>query len=309
MSVVRPFRFEPCDGCWVMPPSAQRMRDAARVNGHPGLLALAIMMLTMGGEILLAAQPRPYVVGPNDVLAVTVFNQPQLTGKYVVEADGMFTFPLLGRVSVGGLTLRAVEDHLRERLAKGYLKDPQVSVVIEKYRSQHVYVMGEVRQPGAFELSGPITLVEALARAASTTDRAGNEALIVRSSNGAVPDAATVESASGSTDAPVIRVNLQSLQTGTLSQNVALWPGDTVFVPRAEPVVVSGHVKTPGEYFLRRSMTVRQVIALAGGVTERGSTRRIQILRLQDGVEKTISADLKDQVQPGDTIVVRERLF
>jgi polysaccharide export outer membrane protein len=267
------------------------------------------MMLTMGGEILLAAQPRPYVVGPNDVLAVTVFNQPQLTGKYVVEADGMFTFPLLGRVSVGGLTLRAVEDHLRERLAKGYLKDPQVSVVIEKYRSQHVYVMGEVRQPGAFELSGPITLVEALARAASTTDRAGNEALIVRSSNGAVPDAATVESASGSTDAPVIRVNLQSLQTGTLSQNVALWPGDTVFVPRAEPVVVSGHVKTPGEYFLRRSMTVRQVIALAGGVTERGSTRRIQILRLQDGVEKTISADLKDQVQPGDTIVVRERLF
>jgi polysaccharide export outer membrane protein len=266
-------------------------------------------MLIMGGGIPLAAQPRPYVVGPNDVLAVTVFNQPQLTGKYVVEADGMFTFPLLGRVNVGGLTLRAVEDQLRERLAKGYLRDPQVAVAVEKYRSQHVYVMGEVREPGAIELSGPITLIEALARAASTTDRAGNVALVVRSSNGAVPDAAAIEKASGLTDAAVVRVDLQGLQSGTLSQNVALWPGDTVFVPRAEPVVVSGHVRTPGEYFLRRAMTVRQMIALAGGVTERGSTRRIQILRQVDGVETTISADLKDQVQPGDTIVVRERLF
>jgi polysaccharide export outer membrane protein len=271
------------------------------------ILALAALhVLTLAA----ADEPRAYVVGPNDVLAVTVYNQAQLTGKYTIEADGMLTFPLLGRLKVGGLTLRAVEEQLRERLAKGYLKDPQVTVVVDQYRSQQVFVMGEVRQPGGFQLTGPITLIEALARAGSTTENAGLEALIVRSPTGASPlDAAAIEQAKQAEGAEVIRVNLQSLQSGTLSENIALWPGDTVFVPRAEPVIVSGQVKSAGEYVLRRQMTVRQVLALAGGVTDRGSTRRIQILRKVDGADVTIDAGLQDPVRPGDTIVVRERLF
>lgn len=272
---------------------------------RPILIALAALHLVTYAA---AEEPRLYVVGPSDVLAVTVYNQPQLTGKYVVEADGMFTFPLLGRIKGGGLTLSALQNQLRDRLAGGYLKDPQVSVVVDQYRSQQIFVMGEVRQPGGFQLTGPLTLMEALARAGSVTENAGFEALIVRSGNGATPhDAAAGEA--GAPSAQAIRVDLRSLQSGTLSQNLALWPGDTVVVPRAEPVVVSGQVKAAGEYVLRRPMTVRQVIALAGGVTERGSTRRIQILRLVDGVETTISADLKDPVRPGDTVVVRERFF
>jgi polysaccharide export outer membrane protein len=255
-------------------------------------------------------EPRTYVLAPADVISVTVYNQPQLTGKYVVEADGLITFPLLGRLTIGGLTLRAVEDQLRERLAKGYLNNPQVTVAIAAYRNQQVFVMGEVRQPGAFQLSAPITLIEALARAGSTTDRAGPEAMIVRSARtGTPPDAAALATASEGGDAEVIRVDLGSLQSGSLKQNVVLFPGDTLFVPRAAPVIVSGQVKAAGEYVLSRPMTVRQVIALAGGVTERGSMRRIQILRVVNGEEVTLSANLKDMVQPGDTIVVRERLF
>ena len=170
--------------------------------------------------------------------------------------------------------------------------------------------MGEVRQPGGVQLTGPMTLLEALARAGSPTERAGMEALIVRSPDGlGMPDAAALERARQSQSPETVRVNLQSLQNGELGENVALWPGDTVFVPRAEPVVVTGQVRSAGEYVLRRPMTVRQVLALAGGVTERGSMRRIQILRQVDGVETTIEASLKDSVRPGDTIVVRERLF
>ena len=86
-------------------------------------------------------------------------------------------------------------------------------------------------------------------------------------------------------------------------------PGDTIFVPRAESVFVSGLVRTAGEYVIRKGMTVRQVLALAGGVTERGSTRRIQIIRQVDGVETTVGANLQDAVRAGDTIVVRERFF
>jgi len=258
--------------------------------------------------------PGMYIVGPNDALSINVFDQPQLTGKYIVQADGTFTFPLLGRLSVGGLTLEAVENELRDRLGKGYLKNPQVGVSVEQYRSQQIFVMGEVRTPGSLEFTGAMTIIEALARAGSTTERAGLEAVIVRSRDeGSTPvDAATLARVQNSNDANVIRVNLETLQAGGLSQNVMLRSGDTVFVPRAETVFVSGQVNKPGEYVIRPGMTVRQVLSLAGGVTDRGSTRRIQIIRqadAKDGKETTAGADLQDKVRNGDTVLVRERFF
>ena len=107
-----------------------------------------------------------YVIGPQDVLLIQVFDQPDLGGKYTVEADGTFTFPMIGRVKAGALTLRGFEKELRERLADGYFRSPQVTVAVEQYRSQRVFVMGEVRQPGPVVLTGGMTLIEALARAA-----------------------------------------------------------------------------------------------------------------------------------------------
>jgi polysaccharide export outer membrane protein len=74
-------------------------------------------------------------------------------------------------------------------------------------------------------------------------------------------------------------------------------------------VFVAGQVRSPGEYVIRKDMTVRQVLTVAGGVTDRGSTRRIQIVRQVNGVETKIAANLEDIVQPGDNIVVRDRLF
>src|SRR4029077_8263540 len=110
--------------------------------------------------------------------------------------------------------------------------------------SQQIFVMGEVRVPGSLQFTGSMTLIEALARAGSTTDRAGLEAVIVRSADeGATPpDAAALARAQGSNDANVVRVNLETLQAGALSQNVMLRSGDTIFVPRAETVFVSGQV-------------------------------------------------------------------
>jgi polysaccharide export outer membrane protein len=253
-----------------------------------------------------ASDPRLYVVGPNDILAVTVYNQAQLTGKFAVEADGTFAFPLLGRVMAGGLSVRAVEDKVREGLAAGFLANPQVSVTIDQYRSQQIFVMGEVRQPGSLPFTGSMTLIEALSRAGSTTDHAGAEAVIVRGGNGGAPGPAPSPTTSSS---ETVRVNLLNLQRGALAQNVALRPGDTVFVPKAETVFVSGQVKVPGEYVIRPGMTVRQALALAGGVTDRGSMRRIQIIRTVDDKEVTLDVDLQKLLQAGDTIVVRERFF
>jgi polysaccharide biosynthesis/export protein len=266
------------------------------------LLLLAVLQVAPP-----TGDPRLYVVGPNDVLAITVYNQPQLTGKFAVEADGTFAFPLLGRVTAGGLSVRAVEDQLREGLSAGFLANPQVSVNVDQYRSQQIFVMGEVRQPGSLQFTGSMTLIEALSRAGSTTERAGTEVVIVRSANGAASSAPAASPTAASPDA--IHVDLQNLQRGALAQNVALRPGDTVFVPRAETVFVSGQVKMPGEYVIRSGMTVRQALALAGGVTDRGSTRRIQIIRVVDGKEVTLDVDLQQRVQAFDTVVVRERFF
>jgi polysaccharide biosynthesis/export protein len=107
----------------------------------------------------------------------------------------------------------------------------------------------------------------------------------------------------------VIRIDLDKLQTGAISENVSLHSGDTIFIPKAETFFVSGQVRNPGEFVMRKEMTVRQALALAGDVTERGSTRRIQIMRHVNGVETRVSANPEDPVRPGDNIVVRERLF
>jgi len=252
--------------------------------------------------------PAEYIVGPTDVLMVTVFNQPQLNGKYLVQADGTITFPLLKRVKVGGLDMQAIEDTLRDGLAKEFLKNPQVGVTVEQYRSQQILVLGEVRQPGTLEFTGSMTLLAALARAGSTTDRAGYEVLVTRPRRNASAPVVNAGVIDGK-DTQVLRVDLQSLQTGALTENLVLRGGDTVMVPKVDTVFVSGHVTSAGEFPIRKGMTVRQVLALAGGITERGSEGRIQIIRKVNGQEQKIDVETKDTVQPNDTIVVRERFF
>lgn len=253
-----------------------------------------------------------YIVGPQDVLIITSYDQPELTGKFTVEIDGTFSYPLIGRVRVAGMTLRDVEGLLKKTLIdQGFFIDPQLTVAIEQYRSQKIYVVGEVRTPGAYPLSGDMRLVEALALAGSTTPTASGEAVIVRATNEAVIVDPAKLADPGAQDADnVLRVDLRELENGDLSQNVPLRSGDTIFVLRAESVYVFGQVKSPGAYPLRqKNTTVLQALSLAGGVTDRGSLGRIQIVRIVDGKKQEVRAELTDFVMPRDTIIVPERFF
>ena len=258
-----------------------------------------------------------YIVGAQDVLVITAYDQPELTGKFTIETDGTFTYPLIGRIRVGGMTLRGVEGALRQALiAQGFFRDPQISVAIEQYRSQKIYIVGEVRSPGAYPMSGDMRLVEALALAGSTTATASGEAVIVHpSTEGLIVDSEPGDPLSPGTSADddptrVTRVDLRELENGDLSQNVRLANGDTIFVLRAESVYVFGQVRNPGAYPLRqKETTVLQALSLAGGVTDRGSTGRIQIVRIVDGKKEEIRAELTDFVLPRDTIIVPERFF
>jgi polysaccharide export outer membrane protein len=263
-----------------------------------------------------AAQPADstqglhYVIGPQDVLVITLWDQAEVPAKFTVEADGSFTFPYIGRIQAAGLSLRQFEADIKKRLTDGgFFKNPQVSVAVEQYRSQRIFVVGEVRTPGAYTLTGEMTLIEALARAGSTTVAAADEAVIVRPKAGTLQTGPLMpgEQADAS---EIIRVDIKELQGGALGNSVALRDGDTLFVPRAESIYVFGQVRNPGAYPLQgKNTTVLQALSLAGGVTDRGSTNRIQIVRIVNGEKKELKAKLTDPVQPGDTIIVKERFF
>jgi polysaccharide export outer membrane protein len=274
--------------------------------------SLLFSALTFAGVPASAQTPdtaADYVVGQQDVLTITSYDQADLSGKFTVETDGTFTYPLIGRFKAGGLTLRKVEEGLEGRLKdEGYFKNPEVTVSIEQYRSQKLFIVGEVRNPGSYPVSGNIGLIEALARAGSTLPTASGEVIIVHSSVGGEAEGPTLPNQQDA--AAIVRVDLRALQNGQLTGNTPLRDGDTIFVPRAESIYVFGEVKNPGAYPLPQpSTTVLQALSLAGGVVDRGSTSRIRIVRIVNQEKTEIKVKLSDVVSPGDTIIVPERFF
>jgi len=187
---------------------------------------------------------------------------------------------------------------------------------MDQYKSQRSFVVGEVRTPGAYPLPGDMRLVEALALAGSTLPTAAGEVVIVPAARGSLIVQSAAAAGKGAPDPqhanapPVVRVNLRELQNGALSQNVALKDGDTIFVLRAENIYVFGQVRNPGAYPMPRDITtVLQGLALAGGVTDRGATSRIEIVRIVNGEQKKLKVKLDEALLPGDTIVVPARFF
>jgi len=277
-------------------------------------LAFALGWALFGAVSLAAQEPQKpppasvdYVVGSQDVLMITSYDQADLSGKFAVETDGTFTYPLIGRVKAGGLTLRQLEAQVKKQLIDdGYFRNPQITVAVETYKSQKIFVVGEVRLPGSYPLSGDMSPVEALARAGSPLPTASGEAVIVHPAGQVSgPVLPTQDNAEN-----VIRIDLRDLQNGAFAQNAALRDGDTIFVPRAESVYVFGQVKNPGAYPLQQKNTsVLQALSLGGGITDRGSTSRVRIVRVVNGEKKELNVKLTDIVQPGDTIIVGERFF
>ncbi len=248
-----------------------------------------------------------YLVGPQDELRITVFDEAALSGTYMVDGDGSITFPVLGRVSVDGLTLREIQDEITRQLGDGFLVNPQVSSQIEEYRRQSVYVLGEVGSPGIYRLSGNLNLIEVLVQAGGVTAQAGNEVHIIRSAGGETP-AGPVLGQDGGPEVDLTVVSLDDIRTGRLAL-VTIRDGDTVNVPKAETFYVLGQVASPGVYVWTLDMTVQQAIALAGGYTTRGSNRGIRIARTVDDQRTEVGVDEDDLVQPGDTINIRARRF
>lgn len=184
---------------------------------------------------------------------------------------------------------------------------PQAPAEIAKQPSRSIFVIGEVRVPGKYLISGDVTLLEVIAKAGSLTANAGPVVTVQRRKDVAVSGAGT-PAVPGYNAIEVVRVALDDLKEGRFVSDLALQDGDTVYVRAADRFYVTGFVRTPGSYVLVPKMTVLQAIAIAGGASETGSTQGIKIVRRVDDKSFEIDVSDDDLVEPNDTIRVRQRL-
>jgi polysaccharide export outer membrane protein len=246
-----------------------------------------------------------YRVGPKDILKVTIWGHEDLSRQVVVSANGSFQFPLVGDVQVGGLTPEGVETLLRDLLGKDYLVNPQVSVSVQEYRSQRVFVLGEVEKPGTYAMTGQTTLLDVLSQAGGPGKSAGRQIVVVRFPKSEGP---TVP---GAADSVTLRANLKRLLDGDSGENIALQNGDTVFVPKLTSFFVLGEVVRQGAYAMDKETSALEAVTLAGGFTDRAAPGGGKLLRRRpDGAQESLDVDLTDakarevMLAEGDTLLV-----
>jgi polysaccharide biosynthesis/export protein len=236
-----------------------------------------------------------YRLGAGDLLKVAVFNYPDLATQVRVSQSGNITFPLIGQVPVAGLSTRQTETLLTQRLTDGgFIRGAQVSVLVVEYQSQKVSVMGQVAKPGQYALTQQNKAMDLLAEAGGAINAvAGDEATLLKSDGTKQP------------------IDLQRMFDGDPTQNPAVESGDTLYVPRAPQFYVYGEVQHPGVYRLERRMTVMQAISAGGGLTPKGSERRIVITRKDPttGKERRSSVSIADLMEPDDVLLVKQAIF
>ncbi len=229
-----------------------------------------------------------YTIGSDDVLQITVFEVPEISGEYRVSSRGQLSLPLLpAKIEAGGLTAGELENSLEQSLrASQLVNNPQVSVSVKDYRSHPITVVGAVRKPTVYQAVGRTSLLQVLAYAEGLADDAGSTVIISHSARRSLAE--TTASSAGEERPPetiVIRLR-DLLESGDSRFNVELEGGDTVAVPRAGIVYVVGAVNRPGGFVLkddREEMTVLKALALAEDLKPTALRSKAVIVRKDPG--------------------------
>jgi polysaccharide export outer membrane protein len=244
-------------------------------------------------------QPGPTLeLGPGDSVLIKVFGQPDMDGNLYIADDGTIHLPLVGSVRAAGLSPTQLALKIEEALKAGsFLVNPHVDVILDHSVSQLVSVLGEVGKPGRYQVSANTTIFDLLAIAGGATTNSADVIFLIRAdANG------------NQTRLPIDLKGYADPASGLPTQKFK--GGDSVFVPRADKFFVYGQVQAPNEYKLESGMTVLQAIARAGGLTPRGSDRRVDIKRLgPNGQATTFRAKQNDLIQANDVVQVRESIF
>ncbi len=245
-----------------------------------------------------AALAVDYRLGSGDIVKISVFDHPELQLTTQVDEQGQINFPLVGAIPVKGETAATAQKRIATALEKGgFLKNPQVNLTVQEYRSQQVSVLGQVKDPGKYILDTTSTVTDLIASAGGVLPSGADNIILIRK----LPNGQTQRT-------PINTRSLYQDKGGAMDQQVQA--GDVIFVPQAPVFYIYGEVQKPGSYRLEKNMSVMQALSVGGGITSRGTQRGIQIKRRgEDGKPLSITTSLNDEVQPDDVIYVKESLF
>jgi polysaccharide biosynthesis/export protein len=229
-----------------------------------------------------------YVLGPDDVIEVSVLGQPEFTTRSRIRADGSIVLPYVGSTTVSGDTPVSLAKRIGGVLkAGGYYSNPIVSIEIAGFASRYVIVLGALAQPGLQPVDRPYRVSEIVARAGGIRGD-GADFVIVRREKGGE-----------------LKLPFDKLATGDANDDPFVLPGDKVYVPPAETYYIYGQINSPGVYPLRDKLTLRKAIARSGGLGAAGSEKKISVYR--DGKKTTLALD--EPILPDDVVVIGQRSF
>lgn len=210
--------------------------------------------------------PEALVIGPGDMIHVSVFDEPDMEQRVSISSTGIGHFYLVGDMRVGGMTINQVEKALEDSLrSRNLLVNPNVNVTIEQSASAQVSVLGEVHNPGTYDISTGRNILDILSMAGGLTDIADRNITIKRKQ--------------GKDES--ISVFLPNDAKAAIDKSVLVYPGDTVVVPKAGLIFVLGDVNRPGGYYMQRDSTLSalQAVTMAGGLLPNAAAPHSRIVR------------------------------
>jgi polysaccharide biosynthesis/export protein len=268
------------------------LRDAFRIS------ALALVMVVLGIKSTPAVAAQEYLLGPGDIVRISVFKNPDLSLDARVSEVGAIAYPLVGSVPVGGLTLPAAERMIGQMLKDGgFVLHPQVNILLTQALGNLVSVIGEVNSPGRYSLETTGGHLSGMLAAAGGIAQNGGDFVIVTGTRSGKPFRREID---------IVKMSL----SGDSVDDIELYGGDTLFVNRTPVFYIYGQVQKPGQVRLERGMTVMQALASGGGVTGKGTSRGIVRHRRDvNGKVKEENVSLDDDVHDQDVIYVKESVF
>ena len=257
-----------------------------------------MVLLTLGVAQAQTGKNVEYVLGPGDILRITVFQNPDLTTETRVSEVGTLSFPLIGSVQVGGLSLSQGEKKIADMLREGrFVQKPQVTLLPTQIRSSQVAVLGHVNRPGRYPLETVNMRLSDMLATAGGIATAGADTVVLM----------------GTREGRAIRreIDIPTLfLKGDAAGDVPLTGGDVLYVNRAAVFYIYGEVQRAGAFRLEREMTVMQGLAAGGGLTVRGTEKGLRVHRRDaDGKLQVIEPKLDEPLKVDDVIYVRESLF
>jgi polysaccharide biosynthesis/export protein len=267
-------------------------------------LACWVLMLAPGvvwaqsAPAVQAAVASQYRLALGDTIRITVFQVPDLSLDARITEAGVISYPLLGSVSLAGLTVAEAEQKIARGLRDGnFVRQPQVSITVVQARGNQVSVLGQVGRPGRYPLeTGEVRLTDMIATAGGIGAGGSDLVVVVGTRNG---------------QPYRVEIDLPSVfGPNRRGADVLLQNGDVIWIERAPTVYMYGEVQRPGAMRLERGMTVMQALASAGGLTQRGTVRGLRISRKDgEGRLRELEPQMNDLLRPDDVLFVRESVF